>query len=55
LLFPLSEDNSESLGRVSPNIRDVQIAFFGGLALMVARTKKGTVASVIFGVAIATV
>ena len=53
-LFPLSEDNSELLGRVSPDIRDVLIAFFGGLALMVARTKKGTVASVIFGVAIAT-
>ena len=52
--FPLSEDTSELLGRVSPDIRDVLIAFFGGLALMVARTKKGTVASVIFGVAIAT-
>ena len=52
--FPLSEDNSELLGRVSPDIRDVLIAFFGGLALMVARTKKGTIASVIFGVAIAT-
>ncbi|WKD84853.1 hypothetical protein KCTC32516_00187 [Polaribacter huanghezhanensis] len=53
-IFPLSEDNSELLGRVRPDIRDVLIAFFGGLALMVARTKKGTVASVIFGVAIAT-
>ena len=27
-LFPLSEDNSELLGRVSPDIRDVLIAFF---------------------------
>jgi len=53
-IFPLSEDNSELLGRVRHDIRDVLIAFFGGLALMVARTKKGTVASVIFGVAIAT-
>jgi len=53
-LFPLSEDTSELLGRVKPDIRDVLIAFFGGLALMVARTKKGTIASVIFGVAIAT-
>lgn len=53
-LFPLSEDTSELLGRVSPDIRDVLIAFFGGLALMVARIKKGTIASVIFGVAIAT-
>lgn len=53
-VFPLSEDNSELLGRVRPDIRDVLIAFLGGLAVMVARTKKGTVASVIFGVAIAT-
>lgn len=53
-LFPLSEDNSELLGRVKPDIRDVLIAFFGGLALIIARTKKGTIASVIFGVAIAT-
>ena len=55
--FPLTsttEGTSELLGRVSPDIRDVLIAFFGGLALMVARTKKGTIASVIFGVAIAT-
>ncbi|WP_299399364.1 DUF389 domain-containing protein [uncultured Gelidibacter sp.] len=52
--FPLSEDTSELLGRVKPDIRDVMIAFFGGLALIIARTKKGTIASVIFGVAIAT-
>lgn len=55
--FPLTsstDGTSELLGRVSPDIRDVLIAFFGGLALMVARTKKGTIASVIFGVAIAT-
>jgi uncharacterized hydrophobic protein (TIGR00271 family) len=53
-LFPLSEDTSELLGRTQPDIRDVLIAFFGGLALIIARTKKGTIASVIFGVAIAT-
>lgn len=53
-LFPLSQDNSELLGRTRPDIRDVLIAFFGGLALIIARTKKGTIASVIFGVAIAT-
>lgn len=53
-LFPLSEDTSELLGRVKPDIRDVLIAFFGGSALLIARTKKGTIASVIFGVAIAT-
>ncbi len=52
--FPLSEDTSELLGRVQPDIRDVLIAFFGGSALIIARTKKGTIASVIFGVAIAT-
>jgi uncharacterized hydrophobic protein (TIGR00271 family) len=52
--FPLNEETSELLGRVSPDIRDVLIAFFGGLALIIARTKKGTIASVIFGVAIAT-
>jgi uncharacterized hydrophobic protein (TIGR00271 family) len=53
-IFPLNDETSELLGRVRPDIRDVLIAFFGGLALMVARTKKGTVATVIFGVAIAT-
>ncbi len=53
-LFPLSEETSELLGRTKPDIRDVLIAFFGGLALIIARTKKGTIASVIFGVAIAT-
>ncbi|MGB1042023.1 MAG: DUF389 domain-containing protein [Tenacibaculum sp.] len=53
-LFPLKEETSELLGRVRPDIRDVLIAFFGGLALIIARTKKGTIASVIFGVAIAT-
>lgn len=53
--FPLgSQETSELLGRTTPDIRDVLIAFFGGLALIIARTKKGTIASVIFGVAIAT-
>jgi uncharacterized hydrophobic protein (TIGR00271 family) len=53
-LFPLSKQSSELLARTTPDIRDVLIAFFGGLALIIARTKKGTIASVIFGVAIAT-
>lgn len=53
-LFPLSEDTSELLGRVKPDIRDVLIAFFGGSALIIAKTKRGTIASAIFGVAIAT-
>ena len=53
--FPLgSQETSELLGRTQPDIRDVLIAFFGGLALIIARTKRGTIASVIFGVAIAT-
>ncbi|EDP72179.1 putative integral membrane protein [Flavobacteriales bacterium ALC-1] len=54
--FPLgtASETSELLGRTKPDIRDVVIAFFGGLALIIARTKKGTIASVIFGVAIAT-
>jgi len=52
--FPLQEESSELLARTKPDIRDVLIAFFGGLALIIARTKKGTIASVIFGVAIAT-
>ena len=52
--FPLQDENSELLARTAPDVRDVLIAFFGGLALVVARAKKGTIASVIFGVAIAT-
>ena len=44
----------EILARTKPDVRDVLIAFFGGAALIIARTKKGTIASVIFGVAIAT-
>jgi uncharacterized hydrophobic protein (TIGR00271 family) len=52
--FPLRDDSSELLARTAPDIRDVLIAFFGGLALVIARAKKGTIASVIFGVAIAT-
>ncbi|OIQ28076.1 MAG: hypothetical protein BM564_10120 [Bacteroidetes bacterium MedPE-SWsnd-G2] len=52
--FPLQQSSSELLARTEPDIRDVLIAFFGGLALIIARTKKGTIASVIFGVAIAT-
>jgi len=52
--FPLKEESSELLSRTQYDIRDVLIAFFGGLALIIARTKKGTISSVIFGVAIAT-
>ena len=53
--FPTANiETSELFGRTKPDVRDVLIAFFGGLALIIARTKKGTIASVIFGVAIAT-
>lgn len=52
--FPIKDESSELLARTAPDIRDVLIAFFGGLALVIARAKKGTIASVIFGVAIAT-
>ena len=50
----MREESSELLSRTKPDIRDVLIAFFGGLALIIARTKKGTISSVIYGVAIAT-
>lgn len=53
-VFPLRVESSELLARTAPDIRDVLIAFFGGLALVIARARKGTIASVIFGVAIAT-
>jgi len=52
--FPLRDESSELLSRTEPDIRDVLIAFFGGLSLIVAKTKKGTISPVIFGVAIAT-
>lgn len=53
-LSPLTKETPELLARTSPNILDVLIAIFGGLALIVAKTKKGTLPSVILGVAIAT-
>jgi len=51
---PLTELTPELAARTSPTILDVLVAIFGGLALIIAKTKKGTIASVIFGVAIAT-
>jgi uncharacterized hydrophobic protein (TIGR00271 family) len=53
-LSPLTELTPELESRIRPTILDVLVAIFGGLALIVARTKKGTIASVIFGVAIST-
>ncbi len=53
--FPTADlGNNEIFARTKPDLRDVFIAFFGGAALIIARTKKGTIVSVIFGVAIAT-
>ena len=54
ILIPISEETPELLSRTSPDIRDVLIAFFGGLALIIAKTKKENISSAIFGVAIAT-
>ena len=53
LLSPLSEAHSELLSRTSPTIWDVLIAFFGGLAGIIAATRK-IKTNVIPGVAIAT-
>ncbi|MFD1096854.1 DUF389 domain-containing protein [Salegentibacter chungangensis] len=53
-ISPVKEETPELLARTYPTILDVLVAIFGGLALIVAKTKKGTIASVILGVAIAT-
>lgn len=52
-ITPLHEAQSELLARTSPSIWDVFIAFFGGLAGMVAASRKER-SNVIPGVAIAT-
>ncbi len=53
-ISPLTEETPELIARTYPTILDVLIAIFGGLGLIVAKAKSGTIASVIFGVAIAT-
>ncbi len=53
LVSPISDAYSEILARTSPNIYDVLIAFFGGLAGIVATYSK-LKGNVIPGVAIAT-
>lgn len=53
-ISPVKEETPELIARTYPTILDVLLAIFGGLALIVAKTKRGTIASVIFGVAIAT-
>lgn len=52
-LSPLNDAHSEILSRTAPNIYDVLIAFFGGLAGMLATSSK-LKGNVIPGVAIAT-
>ncbi len=47
-LSPLTKESPELIARTYPTILDVFIAIFGGLVLIVAKTKKGTIASVIF-------
>ena len=54
LISPLSEAQSELMARTRPTIFDVFIAFFGGLAGIVATSRKSQPFTVISGVAIAT-
>lgn len=51
---PLGDAQSELLARTSPTIFDVMIAFFGGMAGIVALSRKSQPITVISGVAIAT-
>lgn len=53
-ISPISTAQSELLARTTPTIYDVLIAFFGGLAGIVAQTRKDRTSTVIPGVAIAT-
>jgi uncharacterized hydrophobic protein (TIGR00271 family) len=54
LITPIIEFTEELRARTYPTILDVLIAIFGGLALIVAKAKKGTISNAIAGVAIAT-
>jgi len=54
LITPIIEFTDELRARTYPTILDVLIAIFGGLALIVAKAKKGTISNAIAGVAIAT-
>jgi uncharacterized hydrophobic protein (TIGR00271 family) len=53
-ISPLKELTPQLEARTYPTILDVLVAFASGFALIVAKTKSGTIASVIMGVAIAT-
>src|SRR5574344_1639424 len=54
IISPLSDAQSELLARTTPTIYDVFIAFFGGLAGIVASSRKDERFTVVSGVAIAT-
>lgn len=54
LISPISDAQSELLARTQPTIFDVFIAFFGGLAGIVATSRKSQSITVMSGVAIAT-
>ncbi|RYY56304.1 MAG: TIGR00341 family protein [Chitinophagaceae bacterium] len=53
LLTPLQDTNAELLARTTPSIWDVLVAFFGGMAGIIAGTRKEK-SNVLPGVAIAT-
>ncbi|MCH5330412.1 MAG: DUF389 domain-containing protein [Alistipes sp.] len=54
LISPLSANSSELLARTTPTAYDVLIALFGGMAGMVAQSRRDKSSTVIPGVAIAT-
>ena len=54
VISPLSNAQSELLARTVPTTYDVLIALFGGLAGIVAQSRKDRTSTVIPGVAIAT-
>ena len=53
-ITPFGEVQSELIARTRPTLLDVMVAVFGGVALIVAKTQRSTIAGAIFGVAIAT-
>lgn len=54
IISPLSSNSSELLARTMPTAYDVLIALFGGMAGMVAQSRRDRTSTVIPGVAIAT-
>ena len=54
LMSPLSDAQSELLARTKPTIYDVFIAFFGGMAGILASSRRQEKVTVVSGVAIAT-